>query len=50
MSTTKKQTVCHLPPDLTKRMDRLARRNERSRAAEIRIAVRAHLARHGVKE
>lgn len=43
----KTRPICSLPEHLTVRLDKLAEQNERSRAAELRVAVKAHLAQHG---
>ncbi|CAA9506421.1 MAG: hypothetical protein AVDCRST_MAG45-1631 [uncultured Solirubrobacterales bacterium] len=38
----------HVDPSLAKAFSRLAQRNERSVAAEIRLALRAHLLEQGI--
>jgi metal-responsive CopG/Arc/MetJ family transcriptional regulator len=38
------RTLIDIPDDLVKELDELARRHSRSRAAEVREAVRKHLA------
>lgn len=40
-------TVATLPLSLTKKLDAIAKQNERSRAAELRVAVKAHIAKNG---
>lgn len=36
----------NIPADQMERLEALAKRNERSKSAEIRIAIREHLERH----
>lgn len=45
----KNGSVAHLPRELITKLDRVAKENERSRAAELRVAVKTHLAKHGCK-
>jgi metal-responsive CopG/Arc/MetJ family transcriptional regulator len=40
-------SVGQLPSELVVELDELAAKNERSRAAELRIAVKRHLAKNG---
>jgi hypothetical protein len=42
-------SVAHLPRELIVKLDKVAKENERSRAAELRLAVKHHIAKHGSK-
>lgn len=38
-----------VPADLDRRLDKLAKANDRTKAAEIRLAIRAHIEQEGSK-
>lgn len=50
MSTSTVQIATVVPADLADNLRELARRNERSQAAELRLAVRAWIEAAGAKE
>jgi metal-responsive CopG/Arc/MetJ family transcriptional regulator len=48
VDTTQQSVV--MPTELATRLEKIAKRNERKRAAEIRIAIREYVERHEAAE